>query len=162
MEVLVTGGDTEIGRAIAEGFRDAGHHVVISGAQRDELEVAAKELDVDAIVCDPTDPASLAEARTQFPHHLDAIVNVPAPRWEGGDPRTFGLTEHATAWRNALDATALDHDWPDEWRRSERRCLRRGGAHQRRHAHRGCVRCPPRHRSMDSRLTACWKARLLY
>ena len=53
MDVLVTGGDTELGRAVAEGFRDAGHTVVISGARRDELEVAAKELDVDAIVCDP-------------------------------------------------------------------------------------------------------------
>ncbi|MGH3561674.1 MAG: SDR family oxidoreductase, partial [Mycobacterium sp.] len=27
MEVLVTGGDTELGRTIAEGFRDAGHKV---------------------------------------------------------------------------------------------------------------------------------------
>ena len=51
MEVLVTGGDTELGRTVAEGFRDAGHRVVITGARRDELEVAAKELDVDAIVC---------------------------------------------------------------------------------------------------------------
>ena len=25
MEVLVTGGDTDLGRTIAEGFRDAGH-----------------------------------------------------------------------------------------------------------------------------------------
>ncbi|MET0702225.1 MAG: SDR family oxidoreductase [Mycobacterium sp.] len=107
MEVLVTGGDTEVGRAIAEGFRDAGHRVVISGARRDELEVAAKELDVDAIVVDHTDPASLTEARPLFPHHLDTIVNVPAPRWEQGDPRTFSLPEHATAWRNALDATVL-------------------------------------------------------
>jgi NAD(P)-dependent dehydrogenase (short-subunit alcohol dehydrogenase family) len=107
MEVLVTGGDTEVGRAIAEGFRDAGHRVVISGARRDELEVAAKELDVDAIVCDCTDPASLLEARALMPHHLDAIINVPAPRWEEGDPRTFSLPERATAWRNALDATVL-------------------------------------------------------
>ncbi len=30
MDVLVTGGDTELGRAVAEGFRDAGHKVVIS------------------------------------------------------------------------------------------------------------------------------------
>ena len=50
MEVLVTGGDTDLGRTIAEGFRDAGHSVVITGARRDDLEVAAKELDVDAIV----------------------------------------------------------------------------------------------------------------
>lgn len=107
MEVLVTGGDTEVGQAIAEGFRDAGHRVVISGARRDELEVAAKELDVDAIVCDHTDPTSLAEVRALFPHHLDTIVNVPAPRWEQGDPRTFSVSKHATAWRNALDATVL-------------------------------------------------------
>ena len=66
MEVLVTGGDTELGRTVAEGFRDAGHKVVIAGARRDDLEVAAKELDVDAIICDSTDPASLAEARGLF------------------------------------------------------------------------------------------------
>ena len=94
MEVLVTGGDTDLGRTIAEGFRDAGHRVVIAGARRDELEVAAKELDVDAIVFDNTDPASLEEARGQFPHHLDTIVNVPAPRWDAGDPRTYSLSDH--------------------------------------------------------------------
>ncbi|MCB0946852.1 MAG: SDR family oxidoreductase [Mycolicibacterium sp.] len=107
MEVLVTGGDTEVGRTIAEGFRDAGHNVVISGARRDDLEVAAKELDVDAIVCDATDPASLAEARAQFPHHLDTIVHVPAPRWAGGDPRTYSTADTAAAWRSALDATVV-------------------------------------------------------
>ena len=35
MEVLVTGGDTDLGRTIAEGFRDAGHRVVIAGARRE-------------------------------------------------------------------------------------------------------------------------------
>jgi len=107
MEVLVTGGDTDIGRTIAESFRDAGHQVVITGARREDLEVAAKELDVDAIVCDNTDAASLEEARALFPHHLDTIVNVPAPLWDSGDPRTFTLAGHAAAWRNALDATML-------------------------------------------------------
>src|SRR4051794_12018137 len=107
MEVLVTGGDTDLGRTIAEGFRDAGHQVVIAGALRDDLEVAAKELDVDAIVFDNSDPASLEQARSQFPHHLDTIVNVPAPRWDAGDPRAYSLSELAAAWRNALDATAV-------------------------------------------------------
>jgi NAD(P)-dependent dehydrogenase (short-subunit alcohol dehydrogenase family) len=107
MEVLVTGGDTDLGRTIAEGFRDAGHQVVIAGARRDDLEVAAKELDVDAIVFDNSDPASLEQARGQFPHHLDTIVNVPAPRAEAGDPRTYSLSDLAAAWRNALDATAV-------------------------------------------------------
>ncbi len=107
MEVLVTGGDTDLGRTIAENYRDAGHRVVITGARRDDLEVAAKELDVDAIVCDNTDPASLEEVRTLFPHHLDTIVNVPAPIWDAGDPRTYTLADHAAAWRNALDGTMV-------------------------------------------------------
>ena len=107
MEVLVTGGDTELGRTIAEGFGDAGHNVVIAGARRDDLEVAAKELDVDYVVCDNTDIASLEAARTLFPHHLDTIVNVPAPRWDAGDPRAYSLTQVAAAWRNGLDTTVL-------------------------------------------------------
>jgi NAD(P)-dependent dehydrogenase (short-subunit alcohol dehydrogenase family) len=107
MEVLVTGGDTDLGRTIAEGFRDAGDNVVIAGARRDELEVAAKELDVDMIVFDNTDAASVNQARGLFPHQLDSLVNVPAPLWNAGDPRTYTLADHAAAWRNALDATVL-------------------------------------------------------
>src|SRR5882757_8540085 len=107
MDVLLTGGDTELGRAIAEGFRDAGHRVVIAGPRRDDLEVAAKELDVDAIVFDNTDATSLEDARAAFPRHLDTIVNVPAPHWNSGDPRTYTLAERAAAWRTALDATML-------------------------------------------------------
>jgi NAD(P)-dependent dehydrogenase (short-subunit alcohol dehydrogenase family) len=107
MEALVTGGDTDLGRTIAESFRDAGHRVVIAGARGDELEVSAKELEVDAIVFDNTDAASLEKARNQFPHHLDTIVNVPASRWHAGDPRTYSLADQATAWRNALDTTVL-------------------------------------------------------
>src|SRR6201988_1680528 len=107
MEVLVTGGAEDLGRTVAEGFRDAGHRVVIAGARRGDLEVAAKELDVDAIVFDNTDPASLEEARGQFPYHLDTVVNVPAPRWDVGDPRTYSLADLAAAWRNTLDATAV-------------------------------------------------------
>ena len=107
MEVLVIGGDTELGRAVAEGFRDAGHTITLAGACRDDLEVAAKELEADAIVCDTTDPASLAEVRGLFPHHIDTIVNIPAPRWNSGDPRAYSLSDLAAAWRSSLDATVL-------------------------------------------------------
>jgi NAD(P)-dependent dehydrogenase (short-subunit alcohol dehydrogenase family) len=107
VEVLVTGGETDLGRVVAEGFRDDGHKVTLVGANRGELEVVAKELDVDAIVCDTIDPASVSEVRGLFPHHLDTIVNVPAPRFDAGDPRTYSLFDTAAAWRNALDATVL-------------------------------------------------------
>lgn len=107
MDVLVTGGDTELGRAVAEGFTEAGHKVTLAGMRGPELEVAAKELEANAVVCDNTDPASLLQARGLFPHHLETIVNVPAPRWQGGDPRAYSLADQAAAWRNALDATVL-------------------------------------------------------
>lgn len=107
MDVLVTGGDTLLGRVIAEGFRDDGHRVVLTGSRRDDLEVAAKELDVDAVVCDNTDPASIGGVLKLFPTHLDTIVNVPAPAWDSGDPRTYTLVDHAKAWRTELDATLL-------------------------------------------------------
>lgn len=107
MEVLVTGGDTELGRTIAAGFRDDGHRVLIVGARRDDLEVAAKELDIDCVCCDSTDPGSLAEAGPLLPHHLDGIVSVPAPVYVPGDPRAYSLTERAAAWRAHLDATVL-------------------------------------------------------
>jgi NAD(P)-dependent dehydrogenase (short-subunit alcohol dehydrogenase family) len=107
MDVVLTGGDTELGRTIAEGFCDAGHTVVITGARRDDLDVTAKELDVESIVLDDTDPASLEAAYSLFPHHLDAVINVPAPRWVPGDPRTLTLPDRAAVWRNALDVTLL-------------------------------------------------------
>jgi len=107
VEVLVTGGDTDLGRTVAEGFRDDGHKVTLVGACRSDLEIAAKELDVDAIVCDITDPASLGEARGLFPHHLDTIVNVPVPRWDAGDPRAYSMSDTANAWRDALDSMVL-------------------------------------------------------
>ena len=107
MQVLVTGGDTELGRVVAEHFRDADHTVTLVGACQADLEVAAKELDVDAIVCDSTNPASIAGVLGRFPHHLDTIVNVPAPRRHIGDPRTRDLADTATAWRDALDTTVL-------------------------------------------------------
>ncbi len=107
MDVLVTGGDTELGRTIAEGFSEAGHKVTLAGLRGPELEVAAKELDANAVVCDNTDPASMLAARGLFPHHLDTIVHAPAPRWHGGDPRGYSLADQADAWRSALDATVL-------------------------------------------------------
>lgn len=107
VEVLVTGGDTELGRTVAEGFRNDGHNVTLVGAGKSDLELAAKELEAEAIVCDTTDPASLAAVRAQFPHHLDTIINVPAPTWDPGDPRTHSIADTAAAWRKALDATVL-------------------------------------------------------
>ncbi|BBX16402.1 short-chain dehydrogenase [Mycolicibacterium duvalii] len=107
MDVLITGSDTDLGRIIAEGFCDAGHHVILAGRRPDELEVAAKELDVDAIAFDNTDPASIADAAPRFPSHLDTVVNVPSPVWAPGDPRTYTLADHAAEWRGLFDTSLV-------------------------------------------------------
>lgn len=104
MDVLITGCDTEPGRTIAESFCEAGHTVLLGGRRRDDLEVLAKELDVDALVFDNADPASVANLHGQVPAHLDTIINVPAPTWNAGDPRTYTLADHAAEWRGLFDA----------------------------------------------------------
>jgi NAD(P)-dependent dehydrogenase (short-subunit alcohol dehydrogenase family) len=68
---------------------------------------AAKELDIDSVVVDNTDPISIGEAMPALPHHLDTVVNVPAPLWGPGDPRVYTMAERASAWRTNLDATVL-------------------------------------------------------
>jgi len=103
MDVLVTGADGELGRSVAQGFRAAGHRVVVSGARRAEVELVAKELDADAVVCDNADPADLAAARNLFPQQLDAVVIVPGPDRDG----SRGSDGIAAEWRCCFDRTVL-------------------------------------------------------
>jgi NAD(P)-dependent dehydrogenase (short-subunit alcohol dehydrogenase family) len=73
-DVVVTGGDTELVRAVGEGFHRAGLRVVLAGADAEALERAARDLQAEAVVCDTADPSSLAHAQAGFPHDLDAVV----------------------------------------------------------------------------------------
>ncbi len=105
MEVLITGADTGVGRSIAEAFHAAGHRLVITGTRAADVDLVARDLGVQAVVCDCTDPASLAEAQTRFPHHLDAVIVVPAGLSE--EPQTATLADTATAWRCEFDRTVV-------------------------------------------------------
>jgi NAD(P)-dependent dehydrogenase (short-subunit alcohol dehydrogenase family) len=107
MDVLVTGADGDLGRAVAEGFRSAGHRVVVTGLEPERLELVAGELGVEAVLCDPADPGSLAESQPRFPQHLDAVVTVPGRSWPGADPSNSTLPDTALAWRSAFDRTVL-------------------------------------------------------
>ena len=107
MTVLITGADTELGRAVAEGFSAAGHRLVLTGADAGTLDAVVRELPADSVVCDPANPASLAQAQAAIPHDLDAVVIVPPPAWVGGDPRTLTLTDTAVVWRSAFERTVV-------------------------------------------------------
>ena len=102
MDVLITGADTDLGRAVAEAFSAAGHRLVLTGTDAGTLDAVARDLPADSVVCDPSDPASLAQAQAGIPHDLDAVVIVPAPAWVDGDPRSFTLADTAAVWRSAL------------------------------------------------------------
>jgi NAD(P)-dependent dehydrogenase (short-subunit alcohol dehydrogenase family) len=107
MNVLVIGGDTELGCTVADGFHRDGYRVILTGSDAEVLDRTARGLGAEAVVCETTDPASLAQAKAAVPYDLDAVVVVPAPAWIVGDPRTFTLAETAMAWRSTLDRTIV-------------------------------------------------------
>jgi NAD(P)-dependent dehydrogenase (short-subunit alcohol dehydrogenase family) len=110
MDVLVTGCDTELGRTVAAGFCDDGHQVFLAGGRREELAVAAKDLqvsDAQVLVFDNADPASIAAIHSQIPAHLDVVVNVPVPKCNERDPRTYTLADHAAEWRGVFDTNVV-------------------------------------------------------
>lgn len=69
--VLVTGGGTGIGRAIALQFADAGYDVTIAGRRRGPLEEAAQGKDIKVMTCDVTDESDVA---TLFASPFDIVV----------------------------------------------------------------------------------------
>ena len=82
--VLVSGGSRGIGRAIAQGFAERGAQVVITGRQKDTLEVAARAIApaghaVRPIVCDVSKPqeiSALVKAVLDEFRWIDTLVNV--------------------------------------------------------------------------------------
>jgi 3-oxoacyl-[acyl-carrier protein] reductase len=73
--VLVTGGTSGIGRAIAARFAADRTEVYITGRQPDTVEQTAKELGVHGVVCDATDPGQVAALAARL-SELDALVNA--------------------------------------------------------------------------------------
>lgn len=57
--VLVTGGSTGIGRAVAERFAADGAEVVITGRRADVLGETAAKIGARGVVCDASDPAAV-------------------------------------------------------------------------------------------------------
>ncbi|WP_238018919.1 SDR family oxidoreductase [Dactylosporangium sp. AC04546] len=107
--VLVTGGGTGIGRAVAARFRAAGDTVVITGRDGDRLTAAAAELGARALPCDATDPRAVARMAGELGPELDVVANVA-----GGNtdltrpaPPEGDLAAVAAAWQANLDANLI-------------------------------------------------------
>jgi len=75
--IVVTGGGTGLGAAIAERFVAGGDNVVITGRRADVLDQTATKLggSVTPIVCDHTDPDDLHRLAEQLPPSIDVLIN---------------------------------------------------------------------------------------
>jgi 3-oxoacyl-[acyl-carrier protein] reductase len=104
--VVVTGGGTGIGRAIAARFAAAGDTVTVIGRRREVVERAAEELGelVTAVVCDLADPDAVERALPELPAHVDVLVNNAGSR-----ERANGSGPHATLarWRGDFERNVL-------------------------------------------------------
>lgn len=77
--ILITGGGSGIGRALAEAFHQAGNRVIISGRRKAMLdEVTAANPGMASMVMDATDAAGIrafAEALVKAHPSLNAVIN---------------------------------------------------------------------------------------
>lgn len=107
--VLVTGGGSGLGRAVAARFRDSGDTVVITGRNAARLASAAAEIGALPVTCDATDPEQVTRLAGELGPHLDVLVNMAGGNTDftrpgGQDP---SLAQVAAAWRANLDANLL-------------------------------------------------------
>jgi 3-oxoacyl-[acyl-carrier protein] reductase len=126
-EIVVTGGGTGIGLAVATRFAAAGERVTVTGRRKDVLEAAAEKIGARPVAFDASDPAAVQAALAELPERVDVLVNnaggntdrvreAPAP----GDLRGVADAWQANFAANVLSAvlvtTALEPRFADNVR----------------------------------------------
>ncbi|MEV6830319.1 SDR family oxidoreductase [Amycolatopsis sp. NPDC051102] len=74
-EILVTGGGTGIGYAVAAAFAEAGERVTITGRREQVLTEAATLTGARPVVFDAADPVAVEAALAELPDRIDVLVN---------------------------------------------------------------------------------------
>lgn len=107
--VVVTGGGTGIGKAIAAAFARGGDEVVITGRRPEPLARTAVELGqaVRAVAFDPSDPQQVERALADLPGLVDVLVNNAGGNTDIRATAPADLADVATAWRANLEANVL-------------------------------------------------------
>lgn len=108
MYVLITGGATGIGKAIAKEFRSVGGaRIVITGRTESALRATADQLDIDYLVCDHSSPEQISLAAQTLPAQLDVIVNNAGGNTGFDNAAPHGLDAVRNAWLDNYVANVL-------------------------------------------------------
>ncbi|WP_433222860.1 SDR family NAD(P)-dependent oxidoreductase [Microtetraspora malaysiensis] len=105
--VVITGGATGIGYAIARHFTEAGERVTITGRREHVLKDAAARLGVAYAAFDATDPDAVSEAVKRLPATVHVLVNNAGGNTDRAHPAPQGLRAVAQAWRANLDLNLM-------------------------------------------------------
>ena len=113
-QVVVTGGGTGLGRAIAEDFIAAGDRVTITGRRPDVLAATAGSIGATSVAFDASDPAAVLAALPSLPERVDVLVNnaggntdITAPDVPDGDLHALAEAWHANLSANVLTAVLM-------------------------------------------------------
>lgn len=105
--VLITGGGTGIGRAVAAHFAEQGETAVITGRRPEPLEETAQATGARPMRCDHTDPEQLTALLDGLPERIDVLVNNAGGNTDFDVPDGESLAAYAERFRANLDANLL-------------------------------------------------------
>ncbi|SEG99454.1 3-oxoacyl-[acyl-carrier protein] reductase [Nonomuraea solani] len=106
-EVVVTGGGTGIGYAIAEAFVSLGDHVTITGRREQVLKEAAARLGASCVPFNAASPVAVNEALPHLPERVDVLVNNAGGNTNLDRRQSADLMNVAEAWWANLNANLM-------------------------------------------------------
>ncbi|MEA5358670.1 SDR family oxidoreductase [Amycolatopsis sp., V23-08] len=106
-EIVVTGGGTGIGYAVAAAFAQAGDRVTITGRREKVLTEAATLLGARPVVFDAADPAAVETALGELPDRVDVLVNNAGGNTDFSGDGGEGLAGFAAAFERNLRSNVV-------------------------------------------------------